>query len=109
MTVVYKTKYFYDEEGFLVAPSDLKGSEKSTEIEPIKLVNGIEVALSKPKFDGEKWIETENKILPQNPLQVSLGQLTLQVATLQESNKKLSESLGQMALMMAKQDEEGGK
>lgn len=45
----------------------------------------------------------------QNPLQVALGQLTLQVATLQESNKKLSESLGQMALMMAKQDEEGGK
>lgn len=88
MELKNEVKYFYDNDGKLVYPSEIKDGEeyKSTVIPPISIINGVEIIMNEPKFDGEKWVDQSKLKIEPNQEQQILSTLAKQVMNLQLEN-----------------------
>lgn len=68
-----------------------------------KFANGKYKFENNQILENENFVEGKRKIIP-NPIQTSIGALAKQVADLTKQNTQLQQSLGALALQLAKED-----
>lgn len=68
-----------------------------------KFANGKYKFENNQILENENFVEGKRNIIP-NPMQISIGTLTKQVANLTKQNAQLQQSLGALALQLAKEE-----